>query len=98
MSNMLNHDYSGAEIDRALNTHLPVLSGDILLHNGFRYVLKWANMDDWKWEDDIKYKWTPFGENAHDAPAMEFQYDGLIPIRYVNSDGNILWEIDDEQE
>lgn len=90
MSNMLNHNYAGKEIDAELSPTLPVLSDDILLHDGFRYVLEW-DMDGWQWEDDIEYKWTPFGENAGDAPEMEFDKSVLIPIRFINEDGNVLW-------
>ena len=93
----MDHNYAGCEIDPVFNNRLlPVLSGDILLHNGFRYVLEWANMDDWKWEDDIEYKWIPFGNNADDAPEVEFSRKGMIPIRHINEAGNILWEIEKE--
>lgn len=93
---MLNHDYAGVKIDDHPGTPLPVLSDDILLHNGFRYVLQWANMDEWQWEDDIAYQWVPFGNEAGNAPAIEFKRDVLVPVRFVNGDGNILWRIDDE--
>lgn len=96
MPNMLDHNYSCCDVSDGYPGY-PVLADDILLYNGFRYVLKWVNIVDWKWDDDIEYKWAPFGEEADDAPEIEFDRSVLIPVRFINEDGNILWRVNDEE-
>lgn len=90
-TNMFNH----SKIDEDVPISAPVMSGDLLLHNGFRYVLHW-NPDESNgiWGENA-YEWYPYGKNWKDAPDIPFNSSRLIPGRWI-SEENVLWVMNDD--